>query len=62
MIIIGGVNSSNTKKLYEIAKANCKKCICVETAVQLDIAEIEKVIKLVLWQELLRQKKVYKKF
>lgn len=42
MIIIGGVNSSNTKKLYEIAKANCKKCICVETAVQLDIAEIEK--------------------
>ena len=42
MIIIGGVNSSNTKKLYEIAKANCKKCICVETVVQLDIAEIEK--------------------
>lgn len=42
MIIIGGVNSSNTKKLYEIAKVNCKKCICVETAVQLDIAEIEK--------------------
>ena len=33
MIIIGGVNSSNTKKLYEI---------CVETAVKLDIAEIEK--------------------
>lgn len=42
MIIIGGANSSNTKKLYEIAKVNCKKCICVETAVQLDIAEIEK--------------------
>ena len=42
MVIVGGKNSSNTNKLYEIAKANCKKCICVETAVQLDIAEIEK--------------------
>lgn len=32
MIIIGGKNSSNTKKLYEIAKENCVNTICVETA------------------------------
>lgn len=25
MIVIGGLNSSNTNKLYEIAKQNCKK-------------------------------------
>lgn len=31
MIIIGGKNSSNTKKLYEIAQKNCKQSICVET-------------------------------
>lgn len=31
MIIIGGKNSSNTKKLYEIAKENCNNTICIET-------------------------------
>lgn len=31
MIIIGGKNSSNTKKLYEIASKNCKNTICIET-------------------------------
>lgn len=31
MIIIGGKNSSNTRKLYEIANKNCKNTICVET-------------------------------
>lgn len=31
MIIIGGKNSSNTKKLYEIAKQNCMNSICIET-------------------------------
>lgn len=30
MIIIGGKNSSNTKKLYELAKKNCKNTILVE--------------------------------
>ncbi len=30
MIIIGGKNSSNTKKLYEIAEKNCKDAICIE--------------------------------
>lgn len=31
MIIIGGKNSSNTKKLFEIASKNCKDTICIET-------------------------------
>lgn len=35
MIIIGGKNSSNTKKLYEIAQKNCKQSICVETKEEL---------------------------
>lgn len=35
MIIIGGANSSNTKKLFDIAKKNCKNCICIETAKEL---------------------------
>lgn len=42
MIIIGGVNSSNTKKLYEIAKSNCKNSVCIEVAEQLELEEIRK--------------------
>ena len=42
MIIIGGKNSSNTKKLFEIGKQNCKNCICVETAEELPLEEIRK--------------------
>lgn len=37
MIIIGGRNSSNTKKLYEIAKKNCEDTICIETYKEIDI-------------------------
>lgn len=36
MIVIGGKNSSNTKKLYEIAKAECKATYLVETAEELN--------------------------
>lgn len=32
MIIIGGKNSSNTKKLYEIAEKNCSKHLLIQTA------------------------------
>ncbi len=39
MIIIGGKNSSNTKKLYEIAKRNCKNTILVENVQELEIQE-----------------------
>lgn len=31
MIVIGGLNSSNTNKLYQIAKQNCKKVLRIET-------------------------------
>ena len=50
MIIIGGKNSSNTKKLYEIAKQNCHNSISVEngkeaeeTLKNMDLSIIEKV-------------------
>lgn len=46
MIIIGGKNSSNTKKLFEIGKRNCKNCICIETASELPIGEIRKCEKI----------------
>ena len=32
MIVIGGRESSNTHKLFEIASAHCKKCVLVENA------------------------------
>ena len=36
MIIIGGKHSSNTNKLYEIAKKECSNCILIETAEELN--------------------------
>lgn len=41
MIIVGGKNSSNTKKMYEIACSNCKNAICIETADELNIENIK---------------------
>ena len=35
MIVIGGKNSSNTTKLYEIAKKNCQNTIHIENATEL---------------------------
>ena len=46
MIIIGGKNSSNTKKLYEIATRNCKNSICIETAKELNKENLEKYKKI----------------
>ena len=40
MIVIGGKNSSNTKKLYEIAKSNCSKAILIENYKELEIEKI----------------------
>ena len=40
MIIIGGKNSSNTQKLYEIAKRYCKEAVCVETKEELEKFEL----------------------
>ena len=38
MIVIGGKNSSNTKKLYSICKTHCDKTFAVETAKDIDIS------------------------
>ena len=46
MIIVGGKNSSNTKKLYEIAEKNCANSILVETVEELPLDEIKKYNKI----------------
>lgn len=46
MIILGGKNSSNTKKLYEIAKEQCANSVCIETEVELNIEEIKDLSKI----------------
>ena len=46
MIIIGGKNSSNTRKLYDIATKYCKNSICVENELELDVEEIKKYEKI----------------
>ena len=43
MIIIGGKNSSNTKKLFEIASKNCQKCVCIENETELDLDELKQI-------------------
>ena len=46
MIIIGGKNSSNTRKLYDIAKQNCKEAVLIENVNELNlklIKESEKI-------------------
>lgn len=43
MIIIGGKNSSNTKKLYDIAKEHCKNTISIETAEDIDLQQFRGV-------------------
>lgn len=44
MIIIGGKNSSNTKKLYEIAKKNCSNTFLIEDVNELELQDgIEKI-------------------
>lgn len=42
MIIIGGKQSSNTKKLYEICLVNCKNTVHIETKDELIMKEIKK--------------------
>ncbi len=46
MIIIGGKNSSNTKKLYDIAKENCENTMIVETKDELDAEAIKQFEKI----------------
>lgn len=40
MIVIGGRQSSNTKKLYDICKENCPKAIFIENEGELDLNEL----------------------
>lgn len=42
MIIIGGRNSSNTKKLYEVSSSYCQNTYIVETASELDKEELSR--------------------
>ena len=41
MIVIGGKNSSNTKKLYEIAKQYCKTVLLIENETELEINKLQ---------------------
>lgn len=43
MIIIGGKNSSNTKKLYEIASENCPNVVCIEDADEINKKSLQHV-------------------
>ncbi len=42
MVVIGGKNSSNTKKLYEIAQKNCKHSYFVQNINNLPLKELQK--------------------
>lgn len=42
MIIVGGKNSSNTAKLYDISLEECKNVILIESAEELDTNEVSK--------------------
>lgn len=45
MIIIGGKNSSNTNKLFDISCENCKNVIMIENEQELTLSDIEKIKK-----------------
>ena len=46
MIVIGGKNSSNTKKLYEIAKQYCKTVLLIENEIELAVDKIRSTDKI----------------
>ena len=41
MIVIGGMNSSNTQKLYDISRKECKNTYYIQTLVDLDLTVIK---------------------
>lgn len=43
MVVIGGKNSSNTQKLYNISKSECDNTYYIQTLVDLDLATFESV-------------------
>ena len=42
MIIIGGKNSSNTKKLYDVACSECENCIIIQDETDKKIEDCKK--------------------
>ena len=46
MIVIGGKNSSNTQKLYEICSAECDNTFYIQTANDLDFDKIRQYSKI----------------
>ena len=46
MVVIGDPNSSNSKKLYEIAKKNCKNAIFIQDISDLELKELGKYNKI----------------
>lgn len=46
MIIVGGKHSSNTNKLYDIAKVHCKHSFLIETKNEINIKTMEKFKKI----------------
>ena len=46
MVIVGGRNSSNTRKLYEISKKNCDNSFFVENITDLPLKELKKCNKI----------------
>lgn len=43
MLVIGGAHSSNTQKLYEICKEECKNTYYIQTLVDLDISQLQSI-------------------
>lgn len=43
MIVIGGLDSSNSRKLYEICKVSCKRTMFIETERELNLQDLEGV-------------------
>jgi len=46
ILVVGGENSSNTNKLYEICKANCNKTYKIQTASDIPPVDIKKIKKI----------------
>lgn len=46
MIVIGGKDSSNSRKLFEICQENCKKALFIEDENELNLEELNNINKI----------------